>query len=96
MDAKLQALDAKITKLKERKKRIEEEKIKRLASCVNHVRDQVDIGILIGMILDAPKILLENQSKKEVWQIAGEKFLLSQTSKTKSAISQDYPTHQSI
>lgn len=89
MDAKLKALDAKIAKLKERKKRIEEESIKRLASCVNQVSDQVDIGTLIGLILDAPEIIHENQSKKEVWQIAGEKFLHSSTSKSKSTTPQN-------
>lgn len=96
MDTKLEALDAKIAKLKERKKRIEEEKFKRLASCVNQISDQVDTGTLIGMILDSPKIIHENPTKKEVWQIVGEKFLLSQTSKTKSAASKSHPTHQSI
>ena len=96
MDTKREALDAKITKLKERKKRIEEETIKRLASCVNQVCDQDDMGTLIGLILDAPKIIHENQNKKEVWQIVGEKFLYSSTSKTKSAASQNHPTHQSI
>lgn len=96
MDTKLEALDAKIAKLKERKKRIEEETIKRLASCVNQISDQVDMGTLIGMILDTPKIIHENPTKKEVWQIAGEKFLLSQTSKTKPAASQNHATHQQI
>lgn len=89
MDTKLQALDAKIAKLRERKKRIEEETIKRLASCVNQVSDQVNMETLIGLILDAPKIIHENQSKKEVWQIAGEKFLFIKTSKTKSTAPQN-------
>lgn len=96
MVTKLEALDTKIAKLKEKKKRIEEETIKRLASCVNQVSDQMNMRTLIGLILDAPKIIQENKNKKEVWQIAGEKFLLTKTSKTKSATPQDHPTHQSI
>ena len=77
MDTKREALDAKITKLKEKKKKIEEKKMKRLASCVNQVGEQIDMGTLIGLILDAPKIIHENHNNREVWQIAGEKFLFS-------------------
>ncbi len=96
MEIKLEELDTKIAKLKERKKRIEEETIKRLASCVNRVCDQIDMGTLIGLILDAPKIINENKNKKEVWQIVGEKFLLTTSHKTKSATSQNHPTHQPL
>lgn len=96
MDTKLEALDVKIAKLKKRKKRIEEETIKRLASCVNQVSEQVDMGTLIGLILDAPRIIHENPTKKEAWQLAGENFLLSQIPKAKSATSQNHPTYQPI
>ncbi len=96
MDTKLEALDTKIAKLKVKKKRIEEESIKKISLCVNQMSDQVNMGTLIGMILDAPKIIHENSTKKEVWQAAGEKFLLTTSPKTKSAASQNHSTHQPL
>jgi len=97
MDAKLEALDAKIVKLKEKKKRIEEEGLKRLKPCINKALSKgIDLQTLAGIILDTPNILNDLPHNKEAWQVAGGKFLRPSNSKTKSKPSQDYPTHQSL
>lgn len=97
MDAKLEALDTKIHKLKEKKKKIEENGLKRLKLCINKaISNGVDLQTLAGIILDTPKIILENQNYKEAWQVAGGKFLQPTRLKTKSKPTQDHPTHQSI
>lgn len=97
MDARLEALEAKIDKLKEKKKRIEEDGLRRLNPCINKaLTNGIDLQTLAGMILDAPNILYDLFHNREEWQVAGEKFLRPSSPKTKSKSSQDYPTHQPI
>lgn len=94
MDAKLDALDAKIEKLKAKKKRIEEEGLKRLKPCINKALSKgVDLPTLAGIILDTPKILNNLPHNKEAWQVAGGKFLQPSSPKTKSKPPQNHPTH---
>lgn len=97
MDAKLAALDAKIEKLKEKKKKIEENSLKRLKPCINKaLTNGIDLPTLAGIILDTQNILNELPHNREAWQVAGGKFLQSSSPKTKSKPPQDHPTHQSL
>lgn len=97
MDAKLVALEAKIEKLKEKKKKIEENGLKRLKPCINKaLTSGIDLQTLAGIILDTPSILNELPHNKEAWQVAGGKFLQPSSPKTKSKPTQDYPAHQSV
>lgn len=97
MDAKLEALDARIEKLREKKKRIEENGLKRLKPCINKaISNGIDLPTLAGIILDTTNIIKEISNNKEVWQIAGGKFLRPSSPKTESKSPQDHPTHQAI
>jgi hypothetical protein len=88
MDVKLEALEAKIANLKEKKKKMEEDGLKRLKPCINNaISNGVDLQILAGMILDTANILNVLPHNREAWQVAGEKFLQPSSPKTKSTTS---------
>lgn len=94
MDAKLKELDSKIEKLKAKKKKIEENGLKRLTPCINKtISAGIDLQTLAGIILDTPNILNELSHNKEAWQIAGGKFLSFASPKTNSKPFQNHPTH---
>jgi hypothetical protein len=92
MDASLERLKTKIEKLTAQQRQIEERYTDAVAHLVKELTQQkgVDLPILTGMILNANDIITEFSSKKEGWQIAGEKFLL----RSKNKYSRSKPPHR--
>ena len=77
MDASLEKLKAKIERLTEQQHQIEERYIGSIAKLVADTTQKgFDMRVLTGIILNANDIIAESPTKKEVWQIAGQKFLL--------------------
>lgn len=77
MDASLDKLKAKIERLTAQQHQIEERYIGSIAKLVADTTQKgFDMRMLTGIILNANDIIAESPAKKEVWQLAGQKFLL--------------------
>ncbi len=77
MDPSLERLKSKIEKLTAQQHQIEEKYIATVAQLLKDLTHKgFDLPVLTGMILNAEDIITKSPSKKEVWQIAGQKFLL--------------------
>jgi hypothetical protein len=77
MDPSLEKLKNRIEKLTAQQHQIEEKYINAVGHLVKDLtRKGVDLPILTGIILNAGNIITESPAKTEVWQSAGQKFLL--------------------
>jgi len=77
MDASLERLKSKIEKLTAQQHQIEEKYITTVAHLVKDLTQKgFDLPVLTGMILNANDIITKSPANKEVWKIAGQKFLL--------------------
>lgn len=77
IDASLERLKAKIEKLTAQQHQMEEKYINTVAYLVKDLTQKgFVLPVLTGMILNADDIITKSPANKEVWQIAGQKFLL--------------------
>lgn len=84
MDSTLDKLKIRINKLTEQQHQIEDKYICTVSMLIKDlVHKGIDLPILTGMLLNADEIIQTNSSKKEVWQVAGEKFLFRSKNKYK-------------
>lgn len=84
MNQKAEKLKAKIEKLNQKLKYLEDKQEKNIAKLVKDTaRKGIDIPALTGMILNSQKVFKAFENDIEAWQQAGEKFLSG--AKNKSA-----------
>lgn len=77
MDASLEKLKAKIAMLIAHQEQMEEKYITSVAHLVKDVTKKgFDLPLLTGMILNVNEVITKLPANMEVWQAAGQKFLL--------------------
>jgi hypothetical protein len=82
MDPTLEKLKAKINKLTAQQHLIEDKYIGVVSNLVKDlIQKGIDLPILTGMLLNTNDIIHESSSKREAWQVAGQKFLLKSKNK---------------